>query len=368
MTRVAALFLVTSLLLPNISNGAEDFRISSLRVTDSRVQLTYPFDEGFYYLLYRGDQPSSISELVDLTIDSSGGLEDRDYLEHEEAYYRVQRVSVENSLDSDQDELDDVVELRYPTILDSLDSGDADLDFDNDGKTNKEELNDPINPTDPGDAVFETIRFETSDRFNIAASLGIPKTRSDSLPAVIFIHQGGSTRKEWEPVAKLAFREGWVTLAYDIRGHGASSGSWSNAWYDDPNNAPNDLKAAIEYLKRITTVDDDRIAVVGASVGGNLACVASAFYGVKSAVAISHKTSAVFNLAGEKSLEFRSIYHLSSKSDQGGQRARWATELFEQTAEPRRLEIADGSGHGVSIFRRDASIPDRIIQWLRETL
>ena len=103
-------------------------------------------------------------------------------------------------------------------------------------------------------------------------------------------------------------------------------------------------------------------------MGGNLACVASAFYGVKSAVAISHKTSAVFNLAGEKSLEFRSIYHLSSKSDQGGQRARWATELFEQTAEPRRLEIADGSGHGVSIFRRDASIPDRIIQWLRETL
>ena len=63
------------------------------------------------------------------------------------------------------------MELRYPTILDSLDSGDADLDFDNDGKTNKEELNDPINPTDPGDAVFETIRFETSDRFNIAAAM-----------------------------------------------------------------------------------------------------------------------------------------------------------------------------------------------------
>ena len=258
--------------------------------------------------------------------------------------------------------------MCYPTILDPLDVGDADLDFDNDGKSNKEELTDPVKPTDPGDAVFETIQFETSDHFNIVASLGVPETRSQSLPAVIFIHQGGSNRREWESVARRAFREGWVTLAYDIRGHGDSSGRWSNAWYDDPKNAPNDLTAAIEYLKTIEAVNAERIGVVGASVGGNLACVASALYGVKSAVAISHKTSAVFNLAGEETLEFRSIYHMSSESDQGGQRARWATELFEQTAEPRKLEIAKGSGHGVSIFRRDASIPDRIIQWLRETL
>ena len=100
--------------------------------------------------------------------------------------------------------------------------------------------------------------------------------------------------------------------------------------------------AAIDYLKKLPNIDGDRIAVVGASVGGNLACVASALYEVKTAVAISHKTSAIYNLAGRDELEFRSIYHLSSTGDQGGQRARWATELFEEKLpgdEPEELEL-----------------------------
>ena len=368
MNRATVCLALVSAAFPATGYGEEDFGVKEISVADSKVQLRYPAEEGYYYILYRGEHVETIAEAIDLTMAPEGRLSDEETDQQRQAYYRVEKISVDSSFDTDQDGIDDVAELKHPTILDPLEKRDADLDFDNDGKTNKEELNAPGSATDPGDAVFETIEFKTADDFTIAASLGIPETLSEPLPVVIFVHQGGSTRREWESVAKRVFRQGMATLAYDIRGHGQSSGRWTNAWYDDPDNAPEDLKAAIEYAKNLARVADNRVAVVGSSVGGNLACVASARYGIKTAVAISHKTSAVFNLAGVDSLAFRSIYHISSQGDQGGQRARWATELFEQTAEPHKLEITRGSDHGVAVFRTAPTVPDRILQWLQDTL
>ena len=359
-----ALLSITSLAL-----HGEDFHVIGIDVDDSGVRLKYPAEEGFYYILYRGDRVESIATAIDVADNPTTALSDGEASDRKEAYYRVEKIAESDSRDTDGDGLSDIAELKHRGILDPLDASDADLDFDNDGKTNKQELTALFGASDPGDAVFENITFKTADNFTIAASLGLPRSANETpKPVVIFIHQGGSNRSEWEAEAKRAFREDWVTLAYDIRGHGDSSGTWTNAWFDDPNNAPEDLKAAIEYVKALTNTDNARIAVVGASVGGNLACVASARYGVKTAVAISHKTSAITNLAGVSSLSFRSIYHLSSQSDQGGQRAKWASDLFEQTAEPRKLEIVNGSGHGVSVFKTDATVPDRILQWLRDTL
>ena len=344
------------------------FQIEEIVIGDSTVDLSYPAKEGYYYVLYRGEQVEQISEAIDMALAPTTRLSDQNSGAQPVVFYRVEQIAVTDSRDSDTDGIRDADELSYPGILNPLDPTDAERDFDNDGKTNRQELNGLFGATDPGDAVFESVTFKTSDEFTIAASLGIPDVATESMPAVIFIHQGGSNRGEWEEIAKDAFRKSWVTLAYDIRGHGESSGTWTSAWYNDPDNAPNDLKAAIAYLKDRRKVDGDRIAVVGASVGGNLACVASALYDVRTAVAISHKTSAVSNLAGQGSLEFRSIFHLSSEGDQSGQRAAWATELYEQTDEPRKLEITGGSGHGVGIFETDATVPVRILEWLQETL
>ncbi len=369
--RLLALALVTG--IHPVLASEDPSLLTNITLDQERIHVTIPAeDDGSYFVLYRGDDLLSISNAVDVGLPPNIDLSSPRDPASRQAYFRVAKIPLSESQDLDGDGISDADELRHPGILDPLESRDADLDFDSDGKTNKEELHGLFGATDPGDATFASITFKTADDFTISASLGIPQTVQDaasqSKPAVIFIHQGGSNRHEWEAVAKQAFREGWVTLAYDIRGHGDSSSSWTNAWYDDPDNAPEDLKAALAYLKNLTEVDPERLAVVGASVGGNLACVASAQYGIKTAVAISHKTSAVFNLAGADSLAFRSIFHLSSQGDQGGQRAQWAAELHQQTAEPSQLEITPGSGHGVAIFNTDPTVPDRILQWLRETL
>ncbi|MEM7388210.1 MAG: alpha/beta fold hydrolase [Verrucomicrobiota bacterium] len=352
--------------LPIPASGSP-FEISSIEVGEQSVSIHYPAREGYYYVLHRGEKLESIARAIDLAVAPGDRLTDSSGAAGE-AFYRVEQIPLTEAKDLDGDGLTDAEELGYPGILDPLDPADADRDFDNDGRTNKQELKALFGASDPGEAVFTDLTLKTDDGFTIAASFGVPDNGVERVPAVVFIHQGGSDRGEWETVAKDAFRRGWATLAYDIRGHGDSSGTWTNAWFDDPDKAPSDLQAALEHLRSHERVDSNRIAVVGASVGGNLACVASALYSVKTVVALSHKTSAVFNLAGREDLEFRSIFHLSTEGDQGGQRANWAKELYEQTAEPRRLEIVSGSAHGVSMFKTDAAVPDRILEWLEETL
>ena len=217
------------------------------------------------------------------------------------------------------------------------------------------------------------VGFFTKDGIKIAANLSYINSNQKT-PAIIFIHQGGSDKSEW--VSSRLFEEvvkkGFVALAIDIRGHGDSGGKARYPEiFNDPDQAPYDVLGALSYLRTLNFVDTSRIAVVGSSIGSNLACVASgkSGYNIKTAVAISGKTEAVFNLAGGKTgLKFKSIYHISSRADGGGNRAKWATELYDLTNEPRKFEIIDGSAHGVEIFKNDTTLEHRIFEWLVDTL
>lgn len=222
----------------------------------------------------------------------------------------------------------------------------------------------------------ESLRLVTTDGVSISALLREPAGTSAGRPAVIFVHQGGSSKAEWTStdLFQRVVGEGWLALAYDIRGHGDSGGQADiSTLFDDPAQAPLDLLASIDFLQKHQRVDDARIAVVGASIGSNLACVAvgNDAFAVKTAVAISGKTSAVFNLAGgeDQIPNLSSVYHIASELEQDGQRAEWASEMYGLTRGPRKLEITAGSsGHGVSIFNDDSSLQMRILAWLQETL
>ena len=128
-------------------------------------------------------------------------------------------------------------------------------------------------------------------------------------------------------------------------------------------------QATIAYLEARDDIDPTRIGIVGASIGGNLACVASQKRWVKTAVNLSGKTSAVRNLAAQTNLELVSMFQIASTGDGGGQRAIWANELYGFTAAPRLVEVVPGSSaHGVAIFQSDPSLLGRIVDWLGETL
>ena len=219
---------------------------------------------------------------------------------------------------------------------------------------------------------LQEVSFLTDDNINIHAVYQLPNAQETSYPAIILIHQGGSSHKEWLelPIFNTLLKEGYAVLAYDVRLHGESGkdGEFGDL-FNNPKRAPLDLQAAIKFLKKDARIDNNRIGIIGASIGANLACVASSNdYGIKSAVSLSSKTSAVQNLSGTEQIILKNVFHIASKEEQGGKRDVWANELYNITKSERKVEIAPGNKHGSYIIKEHPYLEKQIIEWFEKTL
>ena len=217
----------------------------------------------------------------------------------------------------------------------------------------------------------DEIIIETEDGFTLPATLKTPEQINGA--GIVLIHQGGSSRAEWEFMHDGLLSAGYVILSYDIRGMGdapkvSNDGKVIENIYNAPKQATLDLEAAISRIKEVTGIDNARIGILGASIGGNLAAVGSAKMGIKTAVAISGKTEAVQNLAGDKDIRMKSVYYISSM-ESGGARAKWAEEMFNMTEPPREIAISPNEvGHGVTILQDMPFLQDQIISWFKTNL
>ena len=220
-------------------------------------------------------------------------------------------------------------------------------------------------------ASSKEISLETSDGFNLLSTFLTPNKGNGA--GLILIHQGGSDRSEWAFMHSKLLDAGYVILSYDIRGMGASPQESANGKvieniYNAPNQASLDLKATLNYLENIVAVDNERIGILGASIGGNLAVVGSATMKIKSAVSISSKTEAVQNLAGFKDIKPKSIYYISSM-ERVGARAKGAEEMYNMTDGPRDIAVAaEDHGHGVTILHDNPVLQDEILRWFHNNL
>ena len=81
-------------------------------------------------------------------------------------------------------------------------------------------------------------------------------------PTVLLLHAGGEQRGVWTPIAAVLSRRGLRTVAFDLRGHGASSGRAMT------------LGAIADDVTVMIRDQPAPVVVVGASLGG-LAAIAS---------------------------------------------------------------------------------------------
>ena len=90
--------------------------------------------------------------------------------------------------------------------------------------------------------------------------------------AAVLLHGAGSTRSNVLDHAVVLGRAGYGLLLFDARGHGRSGGrAMDFGWYGDA-----DIAVAVTFLQAQPDVDDERIAAVGMSVGGEEAIGAGA--------------------------------------------------------------------------------------------
>jgi alpha-beta hydrolase superfamily lysophospholipase len=85
---------------------------------------------------------------------------------------------------------------------------------------------------------------------------------------VILVHQLDGSMEDWEPLEKALDTAGISYIAIDLRGHGKSEGNWELFGDEDFRNMTYDVEAAHNYLKLRGV---NTVAVIGASIGANVA-------------------------------------------------------------------------------------------------
>jgi dienelactone hydrolase len=115
---------------------------------------------------------------------------------------------------------------------------------------------------------YEDVVLRAADGVRLAAWY-VP---SSSGAAVVLLPGAGSTRASVIDHAAVLADAGYGVLLVDTRGHGASGGrAMDFGWYAVP-----DVGAAVTHLVDRSDVDDQRIGVVGLSMGGEQALTAAA--------------------------------------------------------------------------------------------
>ena len=226
-------------------------------------------------------------------------------------------------------------------------------------------------PTPAADGGAERVTYQAEDGLRIVADF-YPPTEGGPAPAVLLLHQSGGSRGQWADLIPDILDWGYAVLAPDLRSFGESTaivrdGKEEKYKLGDLNDLALDVAAAIDYLKTRPEVDATGIGVVGASVGGNLAYVASGtFPEVKATVSMSPSGSPEGGaLLGKDVSGFkpRAVLFLSDEAE-----ASDAGALAENVADPVEVHVYEGkAAHGVELLQDSRARPD-IRGWLTVNL
>jgi len=238
----------------------------------------------------------------------------------------------------------------------------------------------PTAPTEPRAAPAERsvsppqeASFRTDDGVTIHGTLYPAADRS--APAVILVHQLGSSRGEWAAVIEALREEPTLTVfAIDLRGHGESTegpdGAISYGGFDTAAWAAleQDVRGAIRHLRSEESwLLPSRVALVGSSIGAtavirtaardpNLDVIAvlspgRAYHGVDAILAATELGPRAFlALASREELDCVETAEALARITSG------------------RTELYDGAAHGVAMLDGHEERTALLVSFLRDAL
>ncbi len=212
------------------------------------------------------------------------------------------------------------------------------------------------------------VELTTSDGVVLVGSWR-PVADRGTAPAVLLLHDFSRERREWEPWAAELNAKGFATLAIDLRAHGESTRQLgaaaaihlSPSLQKNRNGFPRDVEAACRWLRARAP----SVAVLGVSLGGNLAVLATGSKWADAAVAVSPNIARLSDLAGSLPRSPNATLVLASESDPG--RAASAKVLMESGQEPKRMLVFDGAAHNFGLLNLPEA-HDAAMSWLTERL
>jgi len=220
-----------------------------------------------------------------------------------------------------------------------------------------------VEPTDTAGVApvgsVEEMTVEAADGLPIRATLLAPLT-SGADPGVILLHMLGDDRTVWGKVGLAAdlVAAGYAVLVVDMRGHGQTGGA------PDWTLAADDLGRVWDAFAALETVDEARTAVVGASIGANMALrVGTDRPEVRTVVLLSPgldyrgvTTQELLDNYGQRPLLLVASEDDAYSAD--------SVRALAEAASGATVQMYEDAGHGTNMFAAEPELAALIVGWL----
>lgn len=213
--------------------------------------------------------------------------------------------------------------------------------------------------------VGEQVNLSTSDGVNIVGSYVASPNPKNTV--VLLVHQLRKDKSIWNILSQKLSASGFSSLAIDLRGHGASGGgSWEDFSEEEFKAMANDVEAGGKYLReKFPTAN---IAVIGSSIGANLAFNYAAGNNVSSVVLLSPGLDYRGVSTEEAAAGFSKPLFMAASNDDANpsvDATRRISELVNTPQDQLKVATYQDGGHGVAMFSVHPDLQDQIVEWLR---
>jgi len=213
---------------------------------------------------------------------------------------------------------------------------------------------------------MQKINFKTSDGIIIVANwLPVENAKKNAL----LLHMRPATKESWNEFAVKLNKAGISALSIDLRGHGESTEQngkkidYKNFSKESHEACRLDVDAAINWL---TEQGIDDIAVIGGSIGANLAIDAMARHvEIKKGVALSPGLEFLGISTDDKISSFKKdqkIFLIASEDDSYSYES---VLKLKKINPPAKTKLFKDAGHATRMFDSRPELIDEIINWLK---
>ena len=277
-------------------------------------------------------------------------LNERDEAAHE-LFSTLEKAQAQ---DAPQEQLDEIIRFYVPAI-EAIEQELADKGLP------VPPLNLPPTPAVEAKKDVFDIGMVTKDRVHIQGTYYRPA--AVDAPGVVLLHMLGRNRGDWDTFARQLQDAGYGVIAIDLRGHGESEGE--REW----DKMTQDAAIAASFIRSRPEINPDRIALIGASIGANIAINYGAQDPEVAGVAL---LSPGLNYRGVKTAEAVTQYGArplfiaaSSEDDYAAKSARKLDSLAQG---PHQLLILENQGHGTQMLGKDNGLEEALQQWLAASM
>lgn len=219
------------------------------------------------------------------------------------------------------------------------------------------------------EVMSEKVNFDTEDGVTIYAD---HYASGADGPSALLLHMMPATKESWSAFAAALLDAGFShVLAIDLRGHGESV--WRGderidyKQFEDADHQAKimDVEAAVRWLEGRGAVKE-RLALVGASIGANLAIAYGAEHGeIPAVVALSPGLDYRGVTTPDKVAVFgpgQGLFLAASEEDELSFKTDRQLAAIKSDAV---LKEFNGAGHGMAMFEKVPGLMAEVVEWLK---